>query len=44
MKIYIYTNIYNSNIEIRILANNFTEASEILLSITRDFEEFRLND
>jgi hypothetical protein len=42
MKEYIFTNVLNSNIEIRIKANYYTQAMELLLSITRDIDDYRL--
>ena len=39
---YIFENILNTNIEIRIKANNYTEAMELLLTSTRDAADYRL--
>ena len=43
MKEYIFENILNSNIEIRIKANYYNEAMDLLLSVTRYIEDYRLN-
>jgi hypothetical protein len=42
MKEYIFTNTLNANIEIVIKAHNFTYAMELLLSVTRNIEDYRL--
>jgi hypothetical protein len=42
MKEYIFTNILNSNIEIKIKAYNYTQAMDLLLSVTRDIDDYRL--
>jgi len=40
MKEYIFENKLNSNIEIRIKAYNYTQAMELLLTITRDIDDY----
>lgn len=42
MKEYIFENILNSNIEIRIKANYYNQAMELLLSVTRNIDDYRL--
>jgi hypothetical protein len=42
MKKYIFTNILNSNIEIIIKAHYYYQAMELLLSVTRNIEDYRL--
>jgi hypothetical protein len=42
MKEYIFKNILNSNIEIRIKANYYNQAMELLLSVTRNIDDYRL--
>lgn len=42
MKEYIFINILNSNIEIRIKANYYSQAMDILLSVTRNIDEYRV--
>lgn len=42
MKKYIFINKTNSNIQIVINANSYTEAMELLLAITRYIEDFKL--
>lgn len=42
MKEYIFINILNSRIEIRINANSYAQAMDILLYITRDIDEYRV--
>jgi hypothetical protein len=42
MKEYIFENILNSNIEIRIKAHYYSQAMELLLSVTRNIEDYRL--
>jgi len=42
MKYYIFENILNSNIEIRIKANYYSQAMDFLLSVTRNIDDYRL--
>jgi len=42
MKEYIFENILNSNIEIRIKAHYYTQAMDLLLSVTRNIDDYRL--
>lgn len=42
MKEYIFENILNSNIEIRIKADYYTQAMDLLLSVTRYIEDYTL--
>jgi hypothetical protein len=42
MKEYIFENILNSNINIVIKAHHYTQAMELLLSTTRDIDDYRL--
>jgi hypothetical protein len=42
MKEYIFENILNSNIEIRIKANYYAQAMDLLLSATRNIDDYRL--
>jgi hypothetical protein len=42
MKEYIFTSVRYSNIEIKILANSYTQAMDLLLSNTRDIDTYRL--
>lgn len=42
MKEYIFQNTLNTNIEIRIKATNYNQAMDLLLSITRNIDDFRL--
>ena len=42
MKEYIFENILNSNIEIRIKANYYSQAMDLLLSVTRNIDDYRL--
>ena len=42
MKEYIFTNVLNSNIEIKIKAYNYTQAMDLLLSVTKDIDDYRL--
>jgi len=42
MKDYIFTNTLNSNIEIKITAYNYTQAMDLLLSVTRYIEDYTL--
>jgi hypothetical protein len=42
MKEYIFTNTLNSNIEIKIKAYNYTQAMDLLLSVTRNIDDYRL--
>lgn len=42
MKEYIFTNVLNSNIEIKIKAYNYTQAMDLLLAVTRDIDDYRL--
>jgi len=39
MKKYIFINVLNSNIEISILAYNYSQAMDLLLSVTRNIDE-----
>lgn len=42
MKEYIFENILNSNIEIKIKAHYYTQAMDLLLAVTRDIDNYRL--
>jgi len=42
MKEYIFTNTLNSNIDIKIKASNYTQAMDLLLSVTRNIDDYRL--
>ena len=42
MEAYIFIHKTNPNIEIRISAYNYTQAMDLLLSITRDIDSFKL--
>jgi len=42
MKEYIFTNVSNSNIEIKIKASFYSQAMDLLLSITRNIDHYRL--
>jgi hypothetical protein len=42
MKEYIFQNILNSNIEIRIKADYYTQAMDLLLSVTSYIDDYRL--
>jgi len=42
MREYVFNNIRNSNIEIKVRARNYTHAMDQLLSITRDIDVYRL--
>lgn len=42
MKVYIFENTRDNRIKIIIEANSFTEAMDLLLSITRDIDDFSL--
>jgi hypothetical protein len=42
MKEYIFQNILNSNIEIRIKVHYYTQAMDLLLSVTRNIGDYRL--
>ena len=42
MKEYIFTNTLNLNIEIRIKANYYAQAMDLLLSVTRNIDDYRL--
>jgi len=41
---FIFKNIVHSGIEISIIAYNFTDAMEKLLSVTRDIYDYRLQE
>ena len=42
MKEFIFENILNSNIEIRIKAHYYAQAMDLLLSATRNIDDYRL--
>lgn len=42
MKEYIFKNTLNSNIEIKIKAYYYTQAMDLLLSVVRNIEDYRL--
>lgn len=42
MKEYISTNVLNLNIEIRIKANYYSQAMDLLLSVTRNIDDYRI--
>jgi hypothetical protein len=42
MKEYIFENIFNSNIEIKVKARYYTQAMDLLLSVTRNIDDYRL--
>jgi hypothetical protein len=42
MKDFIFINTINSNIKITITAYNYTQAMDLLLSVTRYIEDFKL--
>jgi hypothetical protein len=42
MKHYIFTNSLNSNIEIKIKAYNLPEAMDLLLSVTKNIDDYNL--
>jgi hypothetical protein len=44
MNDYIFENTLNSKIEIRIKANSYTQAMDLLLTVTRYIEEYRLTN
>ena len=44
MEKYIFKNIVYKGIEISIMAHNFTEAMETLLKITRNIDDYRLQE
>lgn len=44
MKTYTFENVLNSNIRIKIKANYYTQAMDLLLSATRHIEDYKLID
>ena len=44
MKEYIFENVLNSNIKINIKANSYLQAMDLLLSVTRNIDDYRLNN
>jgi hypothetical protein len=44
MKEYIFENVLHSNIEIKIKADHYTEAMELLLTVTRYIEDYKLQE
>lgn len=42
MKEYIFEHTLNPDIQVRVKANHYTEAMELLLSVTRYIEDFKL--
>lgn len=42
MKRYTFLNVLNSNIEINIKAQNYTQAMDLLASVTRNIDDYRL--
>ncbi len=42
MRQYNFFNVLNANIEINIKAHNYTQAMDLLLSITRNINDYRL--
>lgn len=42
MNKYIFSHVINSNIKININAQNYTQAMDLLLSVTRNIDDYRL--
>ena len=42
MEEYVFINILNSNIEIKIKANYYTQAMDLLLSATKNIDDYKL--